>query len=165
MPLPRVMEAMLDLHHFPFAHRRLAYGVGARLDPWAVRVDDGVLRGEGRLRHDGAAPESGWPFALEARPPGLVYLSFLPWFGGLVACTPIDAQRTYILARFFVRVPVIGSLLAWLAITSELALVQPDDERMQVRTLRARNDLSECTLVRADAAIVEWDRLLRKRRG
>lgn len=42
--------------------------------------------------------------------------------------------------------------------------MQPDDERMQLRTLRARNDLSECTLVRADAAIVEWDRLVRKQR-
>lgn len=68
------------------------------------------------------------------------------------------------MARFFARVPVFGSLLAWLALTTELALVQPDDERMQLRTLRERDDLSECTLVRADAAIVAWARLVRARR-
>lgn len=112
VPLPRVMEAMLDLHHFPFAHRRLAYGVGARLDPWTVRTEDGMVRAEGWLRRDEDPPGTGWRFAIDARPPALLYLSFLAWFGGLVACTPVDDESTYIVARFIVRVPVIGRLLA-----------------------------------------------------
>ncbi|UJR85346.1 Rieske 2Fe-2S domain-containing protein [Sandaracinus amylolyticus] len=160
VPLSRVMEAMLDVHHFPFAHRRFSSGVGPRLDPWRVREEDGVVRAEGTMREEKA--RRGWNVALEARLPAIVFLSFTPWLGGFVACTPIDATHTWIVVRFFVDVPVIGALLARFALWTELTFVQPDDERMQLRTLRERNDLSECTLVRADAAIVAWDRLARK---
>ena len=65
--------------------------------------------------------------------------------------------------RFFVPIRIVGSLIAWAALKLEIGLVQPDDERMQRLTLRDAGDLSECTLVRADAAIVEWQRLVAPR--
>lgn len=163
VPLARVMEAMLDIHHAPHAHRALSYGFGSRLDPLHVRREGGALHVDGWLRKD--APEwdgrSGTRFLFEARPPGTLHLSFGKWISGFVACTPIDAERTFILVRFFgPAIPIVGTLIAWAALKMELSLVQPDDERMQRLTLRAPDDLASCTLVRADAPIVEWKRLV-----
>jgi nitrite reductase/ring-hydroxylating ferredoxin subunit len=165
VPHSRAMEAMLDIHHAPHAHRLLSPGIGARLDPLQVRCEDGALHIDGWLRDD--TPEwdgkRGAHFVYEARPPGILHLSFGKWISGLVASTPIDDAHTFILMRFFVPIPVVGSLIAWAALKLEIGLVQPDDERMQRLTLRDAGDLSECTLVRADAPIVEWQRLVAAR--
>lgn len=163
VPLSRVMEAMLDIHHAPHAHRALSYGMGARLDPLRVRRQNGALHVEAWLRDDTERWEgrSGMRFRMEARPPGVIHLELGSWVRGFVACTPIDRQHTFILVRFFgPDVPLIGRLIAWAALRMELSLVQPDDARMQRLTLREAGDLSECTLVRADAPLVEWRRLV-----
>ena len=41
VPHAATMEAMLDLHHAPHAHRLLSPGFGARLDPYHVRREAG----------------------------------------------------------------------------------------------------------------------------
>jgi phenylpropionate dioxygenase-like ring-hydroxylating dioxygenase large terminal subunit len=160
-PLPqlRVMEGMLDLHHVPFAHRRWLGRVGGLLDPYEVTVtDDGVCT-QGTLRRPDQRPEQGWTVEASARLPGLVYLRFGARMHGLVAVTPIDREHTWIFARYFVTVPVLGRLLAALGILTEFALVQPDDQRMLASSSPREPDVRDYKLVRADLGIAQWHKL------
>lgn len=161
-PLARVIEGMLDMHHLPFAHRRVMGGsVGACLDPFEASAEGELIRTRGVMRpDDGKAWDgrSGWPIEIDVRFPSMLRLELAPWLPALVACTPIDAERTWIVTRFWVRVPLVGALLARLALAFELGLVQPDDQRLAETALPREPDLASATLVRADAGIVLWHR-------
>ena len=161
--LTRTMESMMDIHHFPHAHRRIGGGsVGPLLDPYEARLEDGHIRTTGVLRADDGRPydgASGQRFRIDVRFPSLVHLRLAPRTPAFVACTPIDDEHTWIGVRYWVDVPVLGSLLAWLAIRTELGLVQPDDQRISETSSPREPTLAELCPVRADAGIVLWHRL------
>ena len=160
-PLPqlRVMEGMLDLHHVPFAHGRYLRGIGTRLDPYEVKVEGDTVRTFGALRRPGEGPERGFRARIDARLPGLVLLRFGPRLSGIVACTPVDREATWIFARYFVELPIVGKLLAALSLWAEFALVQPDDQRMLMSTSPREPDVRDHKLVRADLGIAQWHKL------
>jgi phenylpropionate dioxygenase-like ring-hydroxylating dioxygenase large terminal subunit len=157
----RVIEAMLDQHHFPFAHPWVAPPGVTRLDPYEAWFDEhGILRSRGELRREGAA--SGWPMQIDLAPPGLLRVSLGGSIVGIVVCTPIDAESTWIGIRYHVQVPVLGALplVNWLAaeiaILSELWLVQPDDMRMVANAWPRSGGIEHEHLVHADKAIALW---------
>ena len=158
----RVMEGMMDLHHFPFAHRRYAPQAYTRLDPYEVEVEDGVIRTRGWLRKESDAAGTGMRFEIHVRYPGMLLLRFSPRFHGVVVCTPVDAEHTWVSARFhqgYVRLPGLGWLGSWLALAFEFRFIQPDDYRMVRGSLPRSGSLQHETLVRADRGIVAWHRL------
>jgi phenylpropionate dioxygenase-like ring-hydroxylating dioxygenase large terminal subunit len=160
--LARTLEAMLDIHHLPIAHRSVGAGVtGTRLDPYEARVEDGVIRTAGVLRRDDGprASTEGTRIAIDVRFPSQVHLVLSPSTPAFVACTPIDETHTWILTRYWVEVPVIGQVLAWLALRFELGLVQPDDQRLAEDAEPSTPSLETMCAVRADAGIVLWHRL------
>lgn len=159
LPQARVMEGMLDLHHVPFAHRRWLGRVGPQLDPYEVTVTDDTVCTQGTLRRADQPPGQGFSVGVDARLPGLVHLRFGPRMHGLVAVTPIDRDHTWIFARYFVEVPVLGKLLAALGLLVEFALVQPDDQRMLRSTSPREPDVRAHKLVRADLGIARWHQL------
>ena len=160
-PLPqlRVMEGMLDLHHVPFAHRRLLGHMGTILEPYEVTSTDDEVLTHGTLRRPDQPPGQGFAAGIDARLPGLVRLRFGARMQGLVAVTPIDGDHTWIFARYFVEVPVVGRLLAALGLWAEFALVQPDDRRMLVSSSPREPDVHAYKLVRADLGIAQWHKL------
>lgn len=156
--LARTLEAMMDIHHLPIAHRSVGAGVtGARLDPYEARVEDGVIRTSGVLRRDAA--HEGSRIAIDVRFPSQVHLVLSPSTPAFVACAPIDETRTWILTRYWVEVPVLGAMLAWLALRFELGLVQPDDRRLAEDAEPSTPSLETMCAVRADAGIVLWHRM------
>lgn len=158
----RVMEGMMDLHHFPFAHRRFAPQGYTRLDPYEVGVEDGVIHTRGWLRRESAPPGTGMCFEIHVRYPGVLLLRFSPRFHGVVVCTPVDVEHTWVCARFhqgYVRLPGLGWLASWLALAFEFRFIQPDDHRRVRGSLPRSGSLEHGTLVRADRGIVAWHRL------
>ncbi|WP_426751901.1 Rieske 2Fe-2S domain-containing protein [Myxococcus sp. Y35] len=164
----RVMEGMMDLHHFPFAHRRYVPPGYTRLDPYEVQVDEGAIRTEGWLRKEERPPGTGFRFAISVAYPGVIHLRFTSRLEGAVVCTPVDAEHTWIAARFhqsYVRLPWLGWLAARLAIAFEFRFIQPDDHRMVRSSLPRSGALTHGHLVRSDRAIVAWHQLHRAALG
>ncbi|AKQ66575.1 C3: similar to Vanillate O-demethylase oxygenase [Myxococcus hansupus] len=164
----RVMEGMLDLHHFPFAHRRYVPPGYTRLDPYEVQVESGSIRSVGWLRKEDGPPGTGLRFDIHVGYPGALHLRFSPRLDAAVVCTPVDGEHTWIAARFhqrYVPVPGLGWLAARLAIAFEFQFIQPDDHRMVRSSLPRSGALSHGTLVRADRAIVAWHQLHRAALG
>jgi hypothetical protein len=159
--LSRVVEAMLDMHHVPFAHPLVTPPGVVRLDPYEARFDEqGVLRSRGRLRREGAT--RGWDMQLDLLPPGVLHVAVSPRIGGVVALAPVDAEHTWIGMRYYARVPVLGALplvdriAAELAVFLELGLVQPDDLRMVANAWPRTGGIEHAHLVHADKAIGLW---------
>ncbi len=156
--LSRTVEAMMDIHHLPIAHRSVGTGItGTRLDPFEARAEQGVIRTAGILRREGAS--AGTRIAIDVRFPSQIHLVLSPSTPAFVACTPIDETHTWIVTRYWVDVPVLGALLAWLALRFELGLVQPDDQRIAEDADPVTPDLETMCAVRADAGIVLWHRM------
>jgi hypothetical protein len=159
-----MMEGMQDIHHFPFAHRKIDPFRRARLDPLEVHVEGDHIRQHGVLRHEHEAPERGFAFDFHCIYPGLLRIDFGARVCATVVLCPIDAQRTWIWACYRVRTglgALIDRVVAWLSLTSELAFVQPDDERMLLSSGPA-TDVQTMALVRADEAIAAWHKLHRR---
>lgn len=161
--LSRAMEAMLDIHHLPFAHRRVMPTARKRLDPYEASIDDdGVIRTKGTLRREDEPASRGYVFHMDARFPGVLHLRLSSTVGGVVVCTPLDEERTWIGARFVARVPylsripLVSRLLAELALFSELTLVQKDDERMVVSSSPRAGGTNEGQLVASDQGMALW---------
>ncbi len=152
-PFPRAIEGQLDLHHFPFAHRRV-FGptIGARLDPFeAVAKDDivtirGTLRKEGKSKGIEAELNLAFPGTLSGTFGGMHLSGFL---------APIDAEHTAMIFRYTSGVPIFGKILAWLAVQTELRLVQPDDEALLLST-GAGFDPKQNVYVPADQGFLLW---------
>ncbi|MRG98319.1 Rieske 2Fe-2S domain-containing protein [Polyangium spumosum] len=160
-PLPqlRVMEGMLDLHHAPFAHSRFLGGVGTVLDPYEVTVEGDTVRTFGTLRRPGDGAGRGFSAGMDARLPGVLRIRFGKRMMGIVAATPIDHDSTWIFARYFVEVPILGKLFAALSLWAEFGLVQPEDQRMLLSTSPREPDVRDHKLVRADLGIAQWHKL------
>jgi phenylpropionate dioxygenase-like ring-hydroxylating dioxygenase large terminal subunit len=159
--LSRVMEGMLDLHHFPFAHRRYSPRI-ERLDPYQVTVEDGRIHAVGVLRREEQPADKGYRFELTAAFPGVVSIGFGKRMRGVVTCTPVDDEHTWIGFRLHQRwlpIPLLGPLLARLFVWSELRFIQPDDHRMLRSTEPRGSTPRRNHFVRADRAIAEWHRL------
>lgn len=157
----RVMEGMLDVHHVPFVHRRYFPRAWARLDPFEVEADGGVVRLRGALRREAARPGSGLAFEAALAFPGTVHFRF-PQLRGLkglvVVCTPVDGESTWIAERYDIEVPLIGRLVGAFGIVTDWLLILPDDRRVQRSSRPRTGTLATNQLVHADAAIAAWHR-------
>jgi phenylpropionate dioxygenase-like ring-hydroxylating dioxygenase large terminal subunit len=165
VPLQLAIESNLDIHHTPFAHRRVTPGLGHRLDPYEARLDGDVVYSGGTLRRDDGRAwdgRGGLAITLNCKFPALVFGEFR---GGrlVVAMSPIDAHRTALVFRYALSTPVIGGLLARLAVWSEQRFVQPDDLAQQRAVVRSGLPLHACRFVPSDRAIVLWYSLYRRR--
>jgi nitrite reductase/ring-hydroxylating ferredoxin subunit len=179
-PFARVVEGNLDIHHFPFLHRGVAWGIGALLDPYEARIEGDRIITRGVLRKDDGAPyagRGGLAVELWLHFPGLLFGRFSPRNFAVVAMTPIDEERTWLVLRYYSLYPIIGRLVAWLAATLEARLVLVDDERILASSAPpwpsasaggAVSGVQSNKLVRADGGIALWNKLYRRslrRRG
>ena len=158
-------SALIDLHHFAFAHRRIAKWLGMGkvtfLDTLETEVVGDRIKSQGVLKREG---EGGMEFKFknEISFPNLSVFDF--GMGGtklFATLTPIDENKTWISFRYYVpfSLPVVSFLIAKLAVWFELNFVQPDDYRLLKSSIPKRSSLKANRFVRADRAIVEWHRL------
>ncbi len=160
VPLARVVEGMLDIHHFAFTHRRYAPGGYVLLDPYDAHWDaSGVLRSRGMLRREGKSG-GGWAFRMDLAFPGVLHLQLGGGSHAVVVCTPVDAEHTWIGVRygfdFGQKIPWLGRLAAEIALAMEMRFIQPDDLRM-LRGSRPRHAVPEDgQYVHADKAAALW---------
>jgi phenylpropionate dioxygenase-like ring-hydroxylating dioxygenase large terminal subunit len=169
VPFSRVMEGMLDMHHFPFAHRSFSPASMTRLDPYEASLDgNGVLRTRGTLRAEDKAPETGFTFQMDVAFPGVLYLRLSQRIGGVVVCAPVDDARTWIGLYYEVDVPWLGvipginKLAAWLSVWSELRFIQPDDYKLLKSSSPRGARVEEEVLIHADKGIALWHSLRRR---
>jgi phenylpropionate dioxygenase-like ring-hydroxylating dioxygenase large terminal subunit len=160
-PFHRVLDAMTDIHHAPFAHRPWLGATGALLSPYTFERHDDLVVTEGTLRPHGS-PETatGMHMFIHVSLPMHLRLGFSKRLEGVVCLCPIDAERTWIFIRYFVDVPIVGKLLAALSLVAETWLVQPMDRRMAENTLPALGLAHPDKLVRADGGVALARRLL-----
>lgn len=158
----RVMESMLDMHHFPFLHRKVKPRPGALMDPYHAEMEGDVIHTWGNLRHDDgkSAEESpGIFFRMSVHFPAVLFMEMTPKLHLLGVCAPMDKDSTWIALRYYqsyLRAPAIGNLLAWLSAYIELKFVHPDDERM-LRTAEPWHPTAgSYRLIPADKGVALW---------
>lgn len=171
--LSRVMEGMMDLHHLPFAHRPWFPPGWTRLDPYKVRVEDGVIYTRGILRKE--EEKGGIKAFMNVGFPSLLHIAMgngadidddtISGFEMLGTCTPIDQHRTWIAVYYrqsYVRIPLFDRLFNLIALQFDLKLIQPDDYRLLKSSRPSSSGSGSSHLVRADRGIAEWHRLQKK---
>lgn len=162
----RVVEsALIDVHHFVFAHHNIAKwsGIGnaKRLDNFETEVVGNRIKTQGVLKSEGSNGSS-IQFKNEIIFPNLSVFDF--GMGGIklfATFTPIDESRTWVGFRYYVPfgLPFISSLIAKIAVWFELNFVQPDDYRLIKSSIPKQSGLMGNGFVRADETIVRWHQL------
>lgn len=165
----RVVEsALIDVHHFAFAHHNIAKwsGIGnaKRADGFETEVVGNQIKTQGVLKSEGENETivKMIRFKNEILFPNLSVFDF--GIGGtklFATFTPIDENKTWISFRYYVffGLPFISRLIAKIAVWFELNFVQPDDYRLIRSSIPQQSTITGNKFVRADAAIVRWHQL------
>ena len=160
-----VESALIDIHHFAFAHRRVAkwfgFGDAKYLDALETQVVGDRIQTRGTLKSDRLDGVS-FGFENQIRFPNLSIFNF--GLGGtklFATFTPIDGERTWINFRYYAsfRWAFLSRAIAKIAVWFELNFVQPDDYRLLESTVPKRSSLTVNRFVRADRTIVHWHKL------
>jgi hypothetical protein len=166
VPFARVMDAMMDIHHAPHAHRPWLGTVGSLLSPYTFERRGGVVYTEGALRRHGSDPgDAQFRMFVNASLPMCLHLGFSKRLEGIVCLCPIDDERTSVFIRYVARIPVVGKLVAALSLLAEVWLVQPMDRRMVEHVLPAPELAHQDKLVRADGGLALARKLLAEGAG
>ena len=156
----RMVETSLDIHHVPFVHGSVI-PTGQQLDPFEARIDGDRIRTEGELRRRGRS--SGFLFRADLQLPGLLFLRFAKNLCIAVAVTPAQADTSWMWFRYYFEPgPAwLGGLVSWIAVQSELRVVQRQDWRVFETMTPGTIDDFPYHFVRADQGIA----LYRRRRA
>ncbi|NER50724.1 MAG: aromatic ring-hydroxylating dioxygenase subunit alpha [Symploca sp. SIO1A3] len=158
-------SALIDLHHFAFAHHRIAKWLGMgtvkRIDSLETQVTGNHIKTQGVLKSEQQGGLS-FEFKNEILFPNLSVFDF--GWGDIklfVTLTPIDQENTWINFRYYApfRWSFLSRLIAKIAVWFELNFVQPDDYRLLKSTVPKCSGLTANRFVHADQTIVHWHRL------
>ncbi len=168
----RVIENQLDVVHLPFVHRR-TIGRGNR-----TLVDGPVVEWKGdRMLYtyvynrydDGTPPRK--PSELSPKTASSVHLEFIfpnlwqnyinPQVRILAAFVPVDAEHSLLYLRFyqkFMRLPLLGKLIAWLAMPSNLYIAHEDRRVVITQQPKASGLKIGEILIQGDLPVIEYRR-------
>jgi hypothetical protein len=79
----------------------------------------------------------------------------------LASMTPIDDERTWVFARYYVNMPM-GGLMAWLFGAFEYKMVQDQDKRIMDTLPKGPLQHGEYNYGKADAGSILWQKKRRK---
>ncbi|MDJ0785280.1 MAG: aromatic ring-hydroxylating dioxygenase subunit alpha [Myxococcota bacterium] len=157
----RMVETNLDIHHTPFVHGSVV-PVGEEVADFEAHQEGDRILTSGVLKKPGK--KTGMPFRDDFLLPCLNSIELTPRVRILVAATPVDDDHTWVWFRYHTEVTPfawVRWVLSWLAIQSELRVVQQQDWRifraMQPGTL---DDVPH-HYVKADKGIALYRRLRR----
>jgi phenylpropionate dioxygenase-like ring-hydroxylating dioxygenase large terminal subunit len=109
IPYLRIVENLLDFHHFPILHKTMLPGIGSRMDDMDAHVEDALVVFSATMRYErpGALkqdrPIKAW-FAL----PSIALIEFGGFFVNYFL-TPIDENHCWLYSRY--RSPKVGGWL------------------------------------------------------
>lgn len=158
----RVVETMLDMHHYPFVHRKVRPQPGTLIDPMHAEIEGDLITVWGNLRPDdgkSVAESPGFPFQMSVHFPGMMTQRLTPKLWLLGAFAPMDENSTWLAFRYYqtyVQAPIIGKFLAWISAYRELKIVHGDDERV-LKTIEPQHPtVGSYRLIPADKGIALW---------
>jgi phenylpropionate dioxygenase-like ring-hydroxylating dioxygenase large terminal subunit len=154
-PYLRIVENMLDFHHFPILHKLMIPGIGTRMDEMDAHIEDNVVVFSATMRYEkpGAFRRDA---AIKARftLPSIALIEF----GGFYVnyfLTPIDDTHAWVFSRY--RSTRLGNLLGSaagrLAARYDRAIFLLQDRRVLVSQGDTPGDLSHFKLYPADRAL------------
>ncbi|HEY6419139.1 MAG TPA: aromatic ring-hydroxylating dioxygenase subunit alpha [Candidatus Binataceae bacterium] len=154
-PYLRIVENLLDFHHFPILHKLMLPGIGTRMDEMDAHLEDQVVVFSATMRY-----EKPGAFRRDARIKARFTLPSIALieFGGFYVnyfLTPIDETHCWVFSRY--RGLKIGGLLASaagkLATRYDRAIFLLQDRRVLVSQSDPPGDLSHFKLFPADRAL------------
>ncbi len=154
-PYLRIVENVLDFHHFPILHKLMLPGVGTRMDDMDAHVDGKVVVFSATMRYEKpGAFRRDTPIKAFFTLPSIALIEF----GGFYVnyfLTPIDEERTWVFARY--RGLKIGGWLASaagkLAGRYDRAIFVLQDRHVLLSQSDPPGDLSNFKLYPADRGI------------
>ena len=162
----RVAEfALIDMHHFPFAHRKLAQltltAAATRFDPLETNVEGDIIHTQATLRTEDSSKY--FPFNIKLFFPNMSLFD-LPFKRLWMTITPIDVENTWVHFRYYVRsgFPWLDRLFAKFWLWNEQNNVQPDDYRLARSSQPQISSLTANNFVASDKTIVLWHKLYEK---
>ncbi len=153
----RMVETNLDLHHTPFVHGNVVPGVGSEVRDFECRREDERIFSSGRLCK--SADDEGMAFSANFIAPCLVHISLTPKLHIVAAATPVDDEHTWMWFRYYqsyTNLPLVRKLISWIAVQSEVRVVQKQDWRIFSRMTPGTLEQAPHNLVRADLAIAQY---------
>ena len=150
----RVVENLLDFHHFHFVHRRTLFGAGPRVENYDAHVENDTVVMTGELAHE----RTGWsrpriPFRALCKLPAATHIEI---FGTSVnyLLTPVDDDRTWIFGRYAGKSSgVFGRMTNWAAARYDRAVFQFQDRAVLRSQVDPVGDFARFHLYQADRAI------------
>jgi phenylpropionate dioxygenase-like ring-hydroxylating dioxygenase large terminal subunit len=160
----RMVETNLDLHHTPFVHGNVV-PVGTRMRAFDARVEDDRIYSSGRLVKEKELTkgnDEGMPFRADLILPNLVHLEFTPKLGILICATPVDEGHSWLWFRYcqgYTGIAWLGKLITWIAVKSELTVVQKQDWRIFEGMTSGTIDDFPYVFTHSDKAIARYRKL------
>ncbi|MEY3210217.1 MAG: hypothetical protein RIT28_698 [Pseudomonadota bacterium] len=156
-------QSMLDVYHAGVLHRRSAPGAGTVLTDFTMTTTEDEVHTQGRLGHDG---KPGTPFIAHLRLPCLVHLDVGFGFQLLVGVTPIDAKRSWLWARYELRltpIPQLDGLIAWLGAKYDFSVLQHMEDLPLLTSIEPAIPEPGCDrLIAPDAGAAAYLRIYRR---
>jgi phenylpropionate dioxygenase-like ring-hydroxylating dioxygenase large terminal subunit len=131
----RMVETNLDLHHTPFVHGSVI-PIGTRMVDFDAHVEGNRICSSGRFVKEGDASRGdgkGMRLRADLILPNLGLVAITGNLHLLVCATPVDENHTWLWFRYrqtYTRNALLGKILTWVAVHSELRIVQKQDWRI-----------------------------------
>ncbi len=162
----RMIETNLDIHHTPFVHGNII-PVGTRMVDFEAHVEgdriysSGLLVKEKKIARN-ATKTKGMPFRSEVILPNLGLVAITPNLHILICATPVDEDHSWLWFRYrqtYTRNAMLGKLITWIAVHSELRIVQKQDWRLFATLTPGTIDEFPYAFVHSDKAIALYRNL------
>jgi len=159
----RAIESNFDLHHGAFVHGSFFPRTLTRLDPIEAVVEGDRIHLRGTLRPEEGERGRPFPIRIDFVAPSMTLIFLTPRLLLLVADCPIDDTHCWRYARYYnevFKVPLLGQLMAWLAVKFEWSYVQNRQDLPIVKTMTPLEPTEGCDkLVRADVGTARYLRM------
>ncbi len=163
VPFARSAEAMLDMSHAPFTHRRALPWLAPRMFDTKTERDGKLIRISTTYGTDkgGKSTEALRSSVLF---PGLMLGEFFPRMKLVVALSPIDDNSTHVINGYFVQSPL-AKLKGRLQLLFDRFFITPDDLRMMSSASPRHFATSDFHYLPSDAAMLKWHTIARETQG
>jgi phenylpropionate dioxygenase-like ring-hydroxylating dioxygenase large terminal subunit len=164
----RMIESNLDLHHTPFVHGNVI-PVGTRMLDFEASVDGDRITSRGTLVKEKSAArgeKKGTTLRADLILPNLGLVALTPNLHLLVCATPVDEDHSWMWFRYrqtYTRSATLGKILTWIAVHSELRVVQKQDWRIFASMTPGTIDDFPYAFVHSDKAIALYRNLRSQR--
>ena len=164
----RMIETNLDLHHTPFVHGNII-PVGTRMMDFESHSEGDRIYSSGSLVKEKSLARGdtkGMPFRADLILPNLGLVMITANLHIIVCATPVDEEHSWLWFRYrqtYTKNALLGKLLTWTSVHSELRVVQKQDWRIFATMTPGTIDDVPYTFAHSDKAIALYRHLRAER--